>query len=60
MSRSVAQCECRELLPGTAARSPPRVDAGLSSYLMLTNMPQAAASAAPVNTITGLSQKLPP
>ena len=31
-----------------------------SGYLMLTNMPQAAASAAPVKTTTGLSQNAPP
>jgi len=29
-------------------------------YLMLTNMPQAAASAAAVKTIAGLSQNVPP
>jgi len=40
------------------ARSP--TDAGPSRYLMLTNMPQAAASAPPVKTITGLSQNVLP
>lgn len=31
-----------------------------AGYLMLTNMPQAAASAAPVKTTTGFSQNVLP
>lgn len=40
------------------SQTPP--DGGLPGYLTLTNMAQAAASAAPVNRTTGLSQNVPP